>query len=91
MDHDAIELIKLVLQVLLPILGALIIGMSTLVWHFGTEVIKQLREMSGHLVSIKEELKTEINQVERRVDRLEHIGRLKDAHLFHDRIGDENH
>ena len=88
MDHEAIDLVKMVLQVLLPILGGLTLIMCSVVGYFGSEVIRQLREMSTHLVIIKEELKNEINSLDRRVIRLEALSKFKDPHLFHDREGD---
>ena len=91
MSQESIEAIKMVLNVLLPILGGLTVIMCSVVGYFGSEVIKQLREMAGHLAIIKEELKNEINSLDRRVIRLEALSKFKDPHLFLDRIGDENH
>lgn len=67
------EAIKLILQVLLPILGGLTVLMCSVIGYIGAKVYEKLSEMSQHLVSIKEELKNEIISIERRVIRLESI------------------
>lgn len=91
MTHEAIEAIKLILQVLLPILGGLTVLMCSVVGYIGSKVYDKLSEMSNHLASIKEELRNEIHNIERRVIKLESVAKMKDAHLFNDRFGDEHH
>lgn len=90
MTHEAIEAIKLILQVILPILGGLTVLMCSVIGYIGAKVYDKLSEMSNHLASIKEELRNEINSIERRVIRLESVAKMKNAHLFHDRQDDEH-
>lgn len=86
MNHDVVS----VLQLIMPVFGGLTVLMCTLIGYIGAKVYDKLSEMAGHLVSIKEELRNEINSIERRVIRLESVAKFKDAHLYHDRGGDEN-
>ena len=68
----------------MPILGGLTFIMCSVVGYIGAKVYDKLSEMSNHLVSIKEELKCEINSLDRRITRLESFVKVK----FQEREGD---
>jgi hypothetical protein len=87
MNHEVMQ----VLQLIMPVFGGLTLLMCSMIGYIGSKVYDKLSEMSNHLVSIKEELRNEINSIERRVIRLESVAKMKDEHFFHDRLNDDNH
>lgn len=85
MNNDTLDGI----QLMLPIMGGMTLLMCTLIGYIGNKLYDKLDEMSGTLRSIEADLRKEINGIDRRVTRLESIGKVKDnLHLFQDREGD---
>jgi len=92
MNHDTLDGI----QLMLPMMGgltAMVCGMigyiGNRLYENGTRLYEKLDEMSNTLRSIEADLRKEINGIDRRVTRLESIGKIKEnLHLFQDREND---